>query len=430
MPQQGCIHIRSDEVNEVLTTPPNSLLRWGTSVIFILILVFIALSYFIQYPDVLKAEIIITTQNPPIKLTAKTEGKLKQLFVSNAQVLNSGAVIAVIENTADFKDVLSLDSISKRMLDQLNASDVPLTEELPAVLNTGELTPYFLQSLKALKEYHLYQSINPNQQQITILKKEQAAYGRLANKYKTQQSISAEALALTEKDFKRDKELFTQGCISAREFDAKKKEYLNALQNQEQQKITQTNALIQLTSIEKNILQLQLQDYQEMTRLKNELQVNLKTLQTQIKDWRQKFLLETPVAGKISFFSVWKENQNVKTGDELFSVIPEQTPTYIGKCRVPLPNSGKLKIGQQVNIKVNNYNSAEEGVLIGKITCISEVPTKDAFLVDVMLQNGLTTSYNKPLDYKHEMKGEAEIVTQIYSVMDRLFLNFRNLTKR
>ena len=231
-------------------------------------------------------------------------------------------------------------------------------------------------------------------------------------------------------DYNRDKTLFENKVISAREFDTKKKEYLGALSSYESIKITTSNAYIQINSIEKNILQLQIQDYQEQAKLKNEFQQNLKSLISEISKWKQLYLIESPIDGKISFFNIWSVNQNIKSGDELFSVVPTQKQQFIGKCILPILNTGKLSIGQNVNIKLDNYPYNENGMLQGFVTNISTVPNKDTYAIDVDLKNGLVTSYNKTLSYKEQMKGKADIITKNISVMDRIFFNFKKLVDR
>jgi multidrug efflux pump subunit AcrA (membrane-fusion protein) len=96
------ITIRTEEVNEILTSAPKWLYRWGISVIFILILVAVGLSYFIKYPDILTADIRLTTLNPPVTLISKTNGKLTHLLVKNNEQLKYNQTIAVIENTANY----------------------------------------------------------------------------------------------------------------------------------------------------------------------------------------------------------------------------------------------------------------------------------------------------------------------------------------
>lgn len=424
------IVLRTVEVNEILTSTPKWILRFGISVIFILILTGIALSYFIKYPDILTADITLTTLNPPVNLVSKSNGKITYLLVKNNSMVRANQTIAVIENTANYKDVLYLYEIGNNIINRLKVSDTLPNIILKDSLRVGELTPNYLQVLKSIKDLNLYNTINSSNRQITLLKKDLANYTDLLAKYKKQESINIQQLALTETDFNRDKVLFESKVISAREFDTKKKEYLGALNSNESVKITVSNALIQINSIEKNILQLQIQEYQEQTKLKNDFQQNIKSLLSEIVKWKQLYLIESPVNGKISFFNVWSVNQNIKLGDDLFAVIPTQKQQFIGKCILPLNNTGKLSIGQKVNIKLDNYPYNENGMLQGTVTSISEVPNKDTYSIDVELKNGLVTSYNKTLAYKEQMKGKADIITKNISVMDRVLFNFKKLLNR
>ena len=424
------IILRTEEVNEILNSTPKWIFRWGISVIFILIITAITLSYFIRYPDVLTAEITLTTLNPPVTLVSKNNGKLTYLLVKNNELVKENQTIAVIENTANYKDILYLFDNGNTLINQLKLNDTIPQITIKDSLKVGELTPNYLMVLKSIKDLNLYKAVNPYNRQITLLKKDLINYSDLLAKYKQQESINRQQLTLVETDYNRDKNLFESKVISAREFDAKKREYLSALSSYEQIKITVSNAYIQINSIEKNILQLQIQDYQEQSKLKNEFLQNLKSLMAEVTKWKQLYLIESPINGKISFFNIWAVNQNIKSGDELFSVIPTQKQEFVGKCILPILNTGKLSIGQNVNIKLDNYPYNENGMLQGTVTNISEVPNKDTYAIDVDLKNGLITSYNKKLSYKEQMKGKADIITKNISVMDRIFFNFKKLIDR
>lgn len=430
MSEEKEIVIRSEEINEILTATPKWIFRWGISVVFILIAVGITLSYFIKYPDVLPADITVTTLNPPVTLVAKNSGKLTHLFVKDKQEVKAGELIGVIENTASYTDVLYLLDYATQVAGQLKLNDTLSILMVKDSLRTGEITPYYLQFLKSVKDLNLYKSINAFPMQIALLKKDLVNYKSLLAKYQLQQKINDEQLQLAAIDLSRDQLLVDQKAISAREFETQKRNYLNALNSNEQTKITVSNALIQINSIEKNVLQLQIQDYQEQRKLRNDITQQLKILVSEITKWKQLYIIESPVSGKLSFFSLWTINQNIKQGDELFSVIPRQKQKFIGKCILPVINSGKLATGQKVNIKLDNYPYIENGMLQGVVTGISEVPNKDTYAIDVELPGGLITSYNKVLVYKEQMKGRAEIVTANISVLDRLFFNFKKLVDR
>ena len=427
MEEEKEIILRTEEVNEILSSTPKWIFRWGISVIFILIIIGVTLSYFIRYPDILTADITLTTLNPPVTLVSKNNGKLIHLLVKNNELVKVNQTIAVIENTSNYNDVLYLFDVGNNLINQLKLTDTITPVTIKDSLTVGELTPYYLLVLKSIKDLNLYKIVNPYNKQITLLKKDLVSYTELLTKYKQQEFINKQQLTLTETDYNRDKTLFENKVISAREFDTKKKEYLGALSSYESIKITTSNAYIQINSIEKNILQLQIQDYQEQAKLKNEFQQNLKSMVAEISKWKQLYLIESPIDGKISFFNVWAVNQNVKSGDELFSVVPIQKQQFVGKCTLPILNTGKLSIGQNVNIKLDNYPYNENGMLRGIVSNISTVPNKDTYAIDVDLKNGLTTSYNKTLLYKEEMKGKADIITKNISVMDRIFFNFKKL---
>lgn len=424
------IILRTEEVNEILADTPKWILRWGISVIFILIVAGIFLSYFIQYPDILIADMTLTTKNPPVDLIAKSIGKLTHLLVKNNQLVKNGEVIAVIENSGNYKDIISLSETSVYLQNILLSGDTIPELDIRNNLMVGNLTPNYLLLLKSSKDLAIYKETSSYNKQIKLLKKDLTSYYELLNKYKQQEFITKQQLVLSETDYNRDKTLFENKVISAREFDIKKKDYLGALNIYESAKITISNTSIQINAIEKNILKLQLEDYKEQELLKNEFQQNLKSLISEIDKWKQLYIIESPVDGKISFFNIWSVNQNINTGEHIFSVIPSQKQQFIGKCSLPSLNSGKLAIGQNVNIKLDNYPYNEHGILSGVVKNISLVPEKDHYAIDIELKNGLTSSYNKTLAFKENMKGKAEIITQNLSVMERIFFNFKKMIDR
>jgi hypothetical protein len=74
----------------------------------------------------------------------------------------------------------------------------------------------------------------------------------------------------------------------------------------------------------------------------------------------------------------------------MFAIIPSTEKGYIGKVKAKAQNSGKLRIGQKVNIRLANYPDREFGVIKGKLKTISLTPDKEGnLLLDIELPNGL-----------------------------------------
>ncbi|WP_281925314.1 HlyD family secretion protein [Flavobacterium collinsii] len=104
---------------------------------------------------------------------------------------------------------------------------------------------------------------------------------------------------------------------------------------------------------------------------------------------------------------------------------------FVGKVKALALNSGKIKVGQMVNIRLANFPDREFGVLKGKIRNISLVPNKDGnLLLDVALLNGLETSYKKQIVFQQEMKGTAEIVTEDLRLIERILYQFKSIFKQ
>lgn len=430
MAEENEIEIKTDEVNELLTAVPKWIIRWGVTIIFCIMLLVLVFSFFIKYPETLPASITVTTTNPPITLVAKTSGKIILLPVKNNQPVKAGEVLMVLENPANYKHVLTVSSL----LDTFQ-TNLKFKRAIPEMvfydsLQLGDISTPFLQFLKSYNSYKLFSETNPQQKEIFIINKELETYSILLSKYQMQENLSKQEFDLTEKDFNRFNSLFQNGTISSKEFEDKNRDYLAAKKNYENIKISNLNNKITINNLEKNKLQLQLLAVQESEKYIQELNESIQRLKLQLETWEQTYLIIAPFNGIVSLFNYWNVNQAIRQGDEVLSLVPAKKQEVIGKLILPLQNSGKLKNGQTVNIKLNNYPYQEYGMLKGIVRNISVIPQKQNYAVEVALPEQLTTTYKKKLEYKEEMQGNAEIVTEELSLFNRIFYQFRKLMKK
>src|SRR5258705_13538792 len=105
--------LRSDEVQDILTRVPHWMIRWGTLLIFGIVIMLFFTSWFLKYPDVVNSEIVITTNIPPEKLIAKTSGRIEAILVKDKATIQENTPLAIIENAANYKDVFLL----KKLID-------------------------------------------------------------------------------------------------------------------------------------------------------------------------------------------------------------------------------------------------------------------------------------------------------------------------
>jgi multidrug resistance efflux pump len=428
--EENEIEIKTDEVNELLTAVPKWIIRWGVTIIFAIMLSTLVLSFFIKYPETLPASITITTTNPPITLVAKTSGKIILLPVKNNQAVKASTVLMVLENPANYKHILSVSAL----LDTFQ-TNLKLKKNIPEMvffdsLQLGDISTPFLQFLKSYNAYKLFTETNPQQKEISIINNELETYSVLFAKYQVQENLSKQEFELAEKDFNRFNSLFQNGSISSKEFEDKNRDYINAKKNYENIKINNLNNKITINNLEKNKLQLQLLAIQESEKYIQELNESIQRLKLQIETWKQTYLVIAPFDGIVSLFNYWNVNQAITQGNEVLSIVPSEKQEVIGKLILPLQNSGKLKTGQTVNIKLNNYPYQEYGMLKGVVKNVSVIPQKQNYSVEVALPEQLTTTYHKKLEYKEEMQGSAEIVTEELTLFKRIFYQFRKLVKK
>jgi multidrug resistance efflux pump len=422
------IEIRSEEVQEILSYVPNWMIRWGNTLFLLLIMMLLFITWFIRYPDVITTEVMITTTNPPEKIYANVSGKFDVILIKDGDTVKVNNNLAVIENSALYKDVFLL----KRVLDTFainrNNFSFPINELPPLIL--GTITSSFNDFENYYSEYILNKKLNPfkNQSSANHLSLIEAK-GRLQI-LKAQKELNLKELGFKEKDLDRHKNLYDKGVISAKEFEQKQIDFLQSKKgfkslessiSQIREIISNSNKTLKGTSIEKT---------QQESRLLKKTVQSFYQLKKAIKDWEKKYVLKSSIRGKLSLMSFWNKNQTVKPNDLIFTIIPLSNDSFIGKVIAPAVNSGKIKKGQNVQIQLANYPPDEYGELNGTIKEISLMPNQEGFyLIDVALPKKLITSYSKEINFRQEMKGTANIITEDLRLIERFFYQLKNVIK-
>jgi len=416
-------------VQEILTKVPHWMIRWGNALFLTLILLLLFLSWFVKYPDIIQSEALITTQIPPQKEYAKITGKFDAILVKDNEEVKQNQPLAVIENTANYNDVFKLKSIIDTIKVTNKSFQFPL-DSLP-ILFLGDIESQYALFENSYIQYRLNKQLQPfknealaNQFSISELN------GRLRS-LQSQKTINKTELDFKQRDLERNKTLFEKGIIATQDYENKQLEFAQAERNYKnyESSISQMREAISnahKTSKGSEINRIK----EEMVLLKNVIQ-SFNQLKRAIKDWENRYVLQSNINGKVSFLSYWNTNQTVNQGDLVFTIIPSENSSFIAKLKTPPQNSGKLKKGQKVNIKLENYPDTEFGVLKGIVKTISLIPNKDGlYLIDVKLPKELITSYNKKLDFKQEMRGTAEIITEDLRLIERFFYQFKEVLKR
>ena len=425
---QDDLKIYSEEVRDVLSAPPKAIFKWGNTILSVFILLLLFLSWFIKYPDIIRAEVTITTQFPPEKLVAKSSGRISKLFIENQKEIKENTPIAIIENAANYETVFLLKAITDT-LKQKETFYFPIDKYDFSELGTIETA--FTNFKNNYINYRQYLDYKPHQ----IEKNSQSIesnqqYNRISI-LQQQISIATKELQLKKKELNRFEILFKKGIISAQEWESKQFDYLQQEKNQQSLNNQLSQLKSSLNDLKRNQQNTTVNELKDnVVLLQNTIQA-YNQLKKEIADWDLNFVLRSSINGKVSYFQVWSENQVVSNGAELFSVIPSSNANYIAKLRVPALNSGKIKSNQDVVIRLANYPDREFGILKGKLSTISLIPTKEGILLlDAKLSNGLKTSHKKQINFQQEMTGTADIITEDLRLLERLLYQFRDVFRR
>lgn len=423
------IELRSEEFQEVLGSIPPWILRWGITALSIIVIILLIGSTIIKYPDVVTAHITLTGSIPPAEIVAGSSGKIKEMYVFDNQEVKEGSYLAVINNSAKTKDILFLKNYLENLDIEGNDPSILPSENL----QVGNLQTTWESLYMTLFDYREYQRLLYFPQKIEMTQQRINEYELLYKSQVRQNELMIEQFSLIQRQLERDSSLNKKGGVSQKELENSKQQYLQGLLSLENSQSAVRSMELQIKQLKESLLDTHYQNTEKLNGLHSQIKALSLQLKTDIQNWELNYVLRSPIDGKISFTNYWSENQNVSVGEEVFTVIPLSGFEIIGKASLPTARSGKVKSGQKVNIRLENFPENEYGIIQGKVTNISSVPSLNAntlyYIVEISLPQNLETTYKKLLPYMPNMQGSADIITEDISLFERFVMPVRNIIK-
>lgn len=423
----------SDEMQDIMEKIPGKILKIGLSIIFGTMLLLLVGSYFFKYPEIISCPVVLTTINPPQELYARSTGLISVLAVEEHDTVKSGDLVAVLQNTADYKDAKLLESFLMNLQKTTVWDSIIVIQNLPINLSLGELQPNYLQLFKAWNNFkhYLKQGYLPLKIKLQggkIKKKKDAS-----KELRYREQLQFNNFQLAEKQFRRDSVFyhrFTDG-MSLADYEKQMQTYLQsessylsfcALVDE-----VESDILVQ----EEELINLRIQYEEELYTYQQQLDETYRLLYEQYNQWKDKYILESNVDGVITLSNFWSNNQTVNTGERVATVVPFKQTRIIGRATIDMIGIGKVKKGQMVNIKLNSFPYMEFGFLKGVVNNISLVPEKGkGYLAEIELHHGMQSSYSKEIKFIQEIEGVAEIITKDRRLLDRLINPLKSKIKK
>jgi len=416
------IELRSEEVQEIMNRVPPWILRGGITLLFSIVIILLLGSFFFKYPDVIQAEITVTSQEPPAGVIARSAGKIDEIYVVNSSEVRKGEPLAVINNPADTDDMLTL--LMNIELWKMSGYDIDQVKSLfpSRSVSLGTIQSVYAAFLNSLNDYINHMELDYYPKKIASQKEQLLVQEEYINKLKEQMPVILEQYNTSNNIFKRDSVLFSRDVISD-SFLQSKQSFISFNASLKQSDLQQMQG-------EETLLDLQQQASEVESRFRLALHNATEALNAQIRSWEHDYLMVSPVNGIVNHMGVWSSNQNVSAGETVFTVLPAGQDIPRGKAMLPVQGAGKVSEGQRVNVRLNNFPDQEFGYLIGNVASISSVPTDDGlYVVEIIFPKGMKTNYDKILPITRQMQGVAEIITEDLRLIERFFMPVKKMIR-
>ena len=261
--QNSDIELRSEEVNDILSHPPNWMIQWGNSAIGLVVILILVMSYVIKYPDIINGTAVISTENPPVYISSAVNGRIKELHTRNNTYVASGEILAEVNNPIPISSVAYLSGFIKEASLKLSQPDykVSIIEDS---IRLFDATSTYLELVRAIRAYHRLLTDPSYDLELEDL------ISKRNNFMRVQQITKKEAALIdTDKDYARER------------FEMQKKEYdlgyitkLNYLNAQ----AAYNQALKAEQSVKKSLIQ---------------IEISLKDYEKQIEDFKKNYKIRT-----------------------------------------------------------------------------------------------------------------------------------------
>lgn len=425
MEKEEEIHIYSEEVRDILSHPPRAIFTWGNTILFGFISLLLVLSWFIKYPDVIQGEALLISENPPVFIAPQISENITVLFKENNDEVDTNEWLAVLGTNAEVHQVKILDSILNYVKSINYDVEELLLYELP-LLNLGEIQPQYNALLNTFKRFKHHEEDGNFYDQSRLQNLQLSEINNLLSIALRDLDISIKEYEIATAFYETNKQLFDKGVIAKRELESIELQKLQALRNFE----SRQSSVAQLRSQKSSLIsQMKNMEHSEgESHLNSTIQLieSIKSVEIAYETWTKKYVLKSPIEGRLVYLENVFENRYVTMNQNLFSIVTDYRLDDF-KCiiKIAIQNSGKVEIGQKINIALSGYPQSEFGVLNAVLENISEIPNENNYLITASLLNQETAF--KKINFKHNMVGMASIITEDLNLASRLIYQLRDL---
>lgn len=416
---------RSEEVADIIDRMPTGWTKLVVAIIMVIVVTMVTLGCVIKYPDTVTGQISITGEIAPVRLISSASGRL-QLLIDNNTEVREGTCIGYLETGAVYMDILSLDSLCRVM------PEIGTKIDFPDKLELGALSVYYNDFVLSYIKYDQLRETKVYDNMRKTLRNQQLSNKQVSKNLKKEIDLNNEVLTNLHKQYASDSILHKSGAISDEELSQQYNSLLSSKQSDIELRSTELVKQSEMKSIDIELAKVDVTVMEELTSSFNTMLAKYNILVNQIRQWKEQYLFISPIDGRLQYQGFWRNNTFIGASSEVFSISPVKN-RMIGELLIPAGGAGKVKVGQDVNIKLADYPYNEYGYVRGKVETLSTLTHNiestegiaKAYLATVSFPQGLKSNYGKRLQLNFESVGVGEIITEKRRLIQRLFDNLK-----
>lgn len=410
---------RSQDMEEIINSPPSWLTLYGTIFLIIGILVLVTISSLYTYPDTVSGDLTLTTIDPPRPLRAPRDFTIDRLLVSDEDSVSAKEVLMVNKSLADFVDVFEL---AEKLDGNEDQSDMGLaTFHIPPSWNLGEIQ----EAVFELQEkQEIYKNLKDRRLDGLTTRELESRIDRQERFIRSQRQLQArieDQLTRQRAALAREEQLHDDGVDN--------RDRLNQSRLQVERTEDELNASrseVRAASFDIELMRNQIESYRgglpsTLLQAGEALRNAYDGLEAAVAGWEDNYTISSPVDGLVLLDRQVRQGQSLLRGDNIGTIIPANAGGIIGRIDLPNRGSGAVKVGQRVLVRFDSYPHLEYGSVEGLVENIGRLSSGGITTVEVTFPNELLTTTGNQLKAGPLMEGEASIITESRSLLQRFF---------
>ena len=414
----------SAEVSEFMGRPPHWLLQSGTTMLAAVLTLLLILSVVIKYPDTITARLTVSGTQPVVEVVARQSGHLESLRIREKQRVAKGEILAVVQSPARSATALALIEKLNRLAPEITGEGAVFSVAFAPEEGLGKLQDSYANFLGAFNQLRSVIADDYAQKAGTLLRRQLEGKQAQIVTLRAQQENSRRELELSRAKYERMKVLHARNSISTAQLQDEEMATLAQLRAEGAAQKLRTDTEIEAARMEKELRDLEHGRHESLDLAREKVRVSLNKLRGELDVWEADYVLRAPADGLVAFYDFWSDQQYVTAGRQVFLIVPETT-RLVGRMPVSQGGTGKIKPGQTVRIRFDDFPFKEFGLVTGRVQSVSMVAREGANLVLVDIPYPMVTNFKKRIQFKQDMTGEASVVTEDIRLLGRILYEIR-----